>query len=182
MNLNDVVAAFVTGLTLSDVVFIVIAGITVLSALGVVLARNIVHSAVFLVITFLGVAAVYFQLNAGFLGLVQIMVYAGAISVLMIFAIMLVMDVEPQETNLFNKSVPTILTGGYVGVLFFAGMTGAIAFTKWPVSSVKAGDAGADLLAGLMLGKYVVPFEVAAILLLVAVVGAIILARGVEDK
>jgi NADH-quinone oxidoreductase subunit J len=182
VSLTNAVATFLTGLTLSDAVFIVIAGITVLAALGVVLSKNIVHSAVFLVITFLGVAGIYFQLNAGFLGLVQIMVYAGAISVLMIFAIMLVMDVEPEETNLFNQSVPTILTGGYVGFLLFAGLAGAIAFSKWPISSVPANDTGVDLLAGLMLGKYVVPFEVAAILLLVAVVGAIILAKGVEEK
>lgn len=174
--------AFLNGFTLSDAVFIVIAGITLLSALGVILSRNIVHSAILLVITFLGVAAVYFELNAGFIGLVQIMVYAGAISVLMIFAIMLVMDVDPNETNLFNTHLPTVLSGGYAGILLVAGLVGAIWFTKWPLSTVKAGDQGVGLLADLMLGKYVVPFEVAAVLLLVAVVGAIVLARGVDEK
>jgi NADH-quinone oxidoreductase subunit J len=179
---GDAVSAIINGFTISDAVFIMIAGITILAALGVVLSRNIVHSAILLVVTFLGVAGIYFSLNAGFVALVQIMVYAGAISVLMIFAIMLVMNVEPEKTNLFNASLPTILTGGYVGILLFCGLAGAIAFSKFSISPVKASDTGVDLLAGLMLGKYVVPFEVAAILLLVAVVGAIILARGVQDK
>lgn len=169
-------------MSLNDLVFIALAGITLLAALGVVLSRNIMHAALLLVLTFLGVAGIYFQLNAGFIGLVQIMVYAGAISVLMIFAIMLVMDVEVSRTNLFNQSIPTIMTGGYVGVLLAAGLVGAIWFTKWPLSPVQAGDQGVELLAGLMLGKYVVSFEVAAILLLVAVFGAIFLAKGVEDK
>lgn len=180
--MGDAVSAIISGITLSDVVFVVLAAITILAALGVVLARNIVHSAIFLVLTFLGVAGIYFQLNAGFVGLVQIMVYAGAISVLMIFAIMLVMDVEAEKTNLFNVSIPTIIAGAMVGCLLFVGLAGSIVFSKFPVSAVKSSDQGVDLLAGLMLGKYVVPFEVAAILLLVAVVGAIILARGVEDK
>lgn len=180
--MGDAVSAIVNGFTLSDAVFIVIAGITILAALGVVLTRNIVHAAIFLVVTFLGVAGIYFQLNAGFIGLVQIMVYAGAISVLMIFAIMLVMDGEAGKTNLFNASLPTMLIGGYVGFLLFCGLAGAIWVSKFPISPAKVSDTGVDLLAGLMLGKYVVPFEVAAVLLLVAVVGAIILARGVEDK
>jgi len=168
--------------SLNDLVFIALAIITLLSALGVVLSRNIMHAALFLVLTFLGVAGIYFQLNAGFIGLVQIMVYAGAISVLIIFAIMLVMDVEIGKTNLFNQSVPTILTGGYVSLLLISGLVGAIWFTKWPLSSIQAVDQGVDKLAGLLLGPYVVSFEVAAILLLVAVFGAIILAKGVEDK
>jgi len=180
--MGDVISGFITGITLSDVVFIVIAAIMILAALGVVLARNIVHSALFLVLTFLGVAGIYFQLHAGFIGLVQIMVYAGAISILMIFAIMLVMDVEPKKTNLFNVSIPTIIAGGMVGCLLFLGLTGSIGFSEFPISAAKSSDQGVDLLAGLLLGKYVVPFEVAAILLLVAVVGALILAKGVEDK
>lgn len=169
-------------MSLNDLVFIALAGITLLAALGVVISRNIVHSALFLVLAFLGVAGIYFQLNAGFVGLVQIMVYAGAISVLIIFAIMLMMDVEASRTNLFNQSVPTIMTGGYVGILLAAGLVGAIWFTKWPLAAAQVGDQGVEKLAGLMLGKYVVSFEVAAILLLVAVFGAIILAKGVEDK
>ncbi|HWQ76876.1 MAG TPA: NADH-quinone oxidoreductase subunit J [Syntrophomonas sp.] len=167
-------------MSLNDIVFIVLAGITLAAALGVVLTRNIIHSALFLVLTFLGVAGIYFQMDAGFLGLVQIMVYAGAISVLMIFAIMLVMQADVSKTNLFNRSVPTIMAGSYTGALLTAALIGAIWFTKWPLSRVPSRDQGVENLAGLLLGQYVIPFEVAAILLLVAVFGAIILAKGEE--
>ncbi|MFA7078870.1 MAG: NADH-quinone oxidoreductase subunit J, partial [Syntrophomonas sp.] len=66
------------GITLNDVVFVGVSGLTILAALGVVLSRNIIHSALALILTFLGVAVTFFQLGAGFIGLVQILVYAGA--------------------------------------------------------------------------------------------------------
>ncbi len=170
-------------MNLNDAVFILLAVITVGAALGVVISKNIVHSALLLVLTFLGVAGLYFQMNAGFIGLVQILIYGGAISVLIIFAIMLVMDVEVEKTNLPSPSIPRRMAGVYLSVLLTAALGIAIWFTRWPLG--QAGDKSFDemaLLADLMLGKYVVAFEVAAILLLVAVVGAIILAKGADEK
>jgi len=166
----------------ADVAFILIAGFTLLTALGVVLLRNIVHSAIMLVFSFLGVAGIYFTLNAGFLGLVQIMVYAGAISVLIIFAIMLVMKDDPEKTNLPSPNIPNILSGGYLTALLVAALVGSIWFTKFPVKVVPASGDDLGILANLMLGDYVVPFEAAAVLLLVAVVGAIILAKGADQE
>ena len=173
-------------ITLHDLVFAALAGLTIFGALGVVLCRNIVHSALFLVLTFLGVAAFFFDLGAGFLGLVQILVYGGAISVLIIFAIMLVMDVKADRTNLFNPNLLTIIFGSITAVM----LTGGVAISIWfsslaprlgnPAPAAVNDAVGA--LAELLLGNYVVAFEVAAILLLLAVVGAIMLARGVEEK
>jgi len=170
-------------MNLNDAVFILIAAVTIGSALGVVAAKNIVHSALLLVVTFLAVAGLYFQMNAGFLGLVQILIYGGAISVLIIFAIMLVMDTEVERTNLPSSNLPRRLGGLYVSILLTITAGAAIWFTRWPLAG--AGSKGWDemaVLADLMLGKYVVAFEVAAILLLVAVVGAIILAKGADEK
>lgn len=170
-------------MNLNDAVFILIAAVTIFSALGVVASKNIVHSALLLVVTFLGVAGLYFQMNAGFIGLVQILIYGGAISVLIIFAIMLVMDTEVEKTNLPSPSIPRRLGGLYLSILLTAAAGAAIWFTRWPLAG--AGSKGLDemtVLADLMLGKYVVAFEVAAILLLVAVVGAIILAKGADEK
>ncbi|MGI5911589.1 MAG: NADH-quinone oxidoreductase subunit J [Syntrophomonadaceae bacterium] len=163
-------------MSLSDVVFIVIALITIVAALGVVGLKNIVHSALSLVLSFLGVAAIYFQLEAGFLGLVQILVYAGAISVLVIFAIMLVMDKDPNETNPSHHRQKYY--GGFIAFLVTLGLGTAIYNTIWPVSLTSLPEDGVGELAQLLMGDYVVAFEVAAILLLVAVVGAIILAKG----
>jgi NADH-quinone oxidoreductase subunit J len=142
-----------------------------------------VHSALFLVLTFLGVAGVFFELNASFLGLVQILVYGGAISILIIFAIMLVMNVKANQTNLSNPSQATHLWGVYLVALLTLALAGSIWYSNLPqVVQGKAANDALGALAGLMLGKYVVAFEVAAILLLLAVVGAIILARGAEEK
>jgi len=169
-------------MNLNDAVFILLVLITIGSALGVVASKNIIHSALLLVLTFLGVAGLYFQMNAGFIGLVQILVYGGAISVLIIFAIMLVMDVEPEKTNLSTPSLGRRMWGVYLVVLLIIALGASIWYTRWPLAMSAAGADEMTVLANLMLGKYVVAFEVAAILLLVAVVGAIILAKGADDK
>jgi NADH-quinone oxidoreductase subunit J len=169
-------------ITINDGVFVIISGLIILSALGVVFSRNIIHSALFLVLAFLGVAGIFFELDAGFLGLVQILVYAGAISVLIIFAIMLVMNVEAKKTNLPNPSLKTHLWGIYLAALLTIALGASIWNSELPqVKGLAVSDAVGSL-AELMLGNYVVAFEVAAVLLLLAVVGAIILARGVEEE
>lgn len=167
-------------MNLSDLVFIVTALVTVTAAMGVVGFRNIVHSALSLVLSFLGVAAIYFQLEAGFLGLVQILVYAGAISVLIIFAIMLVMDQDANETNLSH--VRKKYWGGLIALLVTLGLGAAISSSTWPEALGSMPEDSVGALAELLMGDYVVAFEVAAILLLVAVVGAIILAKGAGEN
>lgn len=166
-------------MNLSDLVFIVTALITVVAALGVVGFKNIVHSALSLVLSFLGVAAIYFQLEAGFLGLVQILVYTGAISVLIIFAIMLVMDQDANETNLSHRKQKYY--GGFIALLVTLSLGTAISSSTWPKSIGPLPEDSVGAIAELLMGDYVVAFEVAAILLLVAVVGAIILAKGAGE-
>lgn len=167
---------------LYDLTFAAIALFTIITALGVVFCRNIVHSALFLVLCFLGVAAVYFQLNSGFIGLVQILVYAGAISILIIFAVMLVMDRAPSRTNLPIPGAKRHMAVGYVILLFTAFLGISVGLTEWPVADTVARADEVKVIADLLLGEYVVAFEAAAILLLIAVVGAIILAKGAEDR
>jgi NADH-quinone oxidoreductase subunit J len=130
----------------------------------------------------LGVAGVYFQLGAGFLGLIQILVYASAISVLIIFAVMLVMNVEVEKTNLPNPNKKTILWGIFLTALLILALGASIWYSELPQVNGLAARDTVGSLAELMLGNYVVAFEAAAILLLLAVVGAIILARGVEEE
>lgn len=169
-------------MNIDQLVFLAVSAFTVAAALAVVLSRNIVHSALALILTFLGVAVTFFDLDAGFLGLVQILVYAGAVSVLMIFAIMLVMNPEPASTNPSTPSRSTHLLGGLLAWLMVIGLGIAIGFTGWPSSPVGPGEQDAvGALANLLLGNYVVAFEAAAILLLLAVVGAIILAKGADQ-
>jgi len=168
--------------SLNDLVFVAMALVIVVAATGVVMLKNIVHSALSLILAFVGVAGIYFQLSAGFIGLVQIMVYAGAISVLIIFAIMLVMDKSVEKTNLFSPNIIRLLAGMGLTFLLFVTLGVAIWFTKFPVVSAEGPVDAVGMLANLFMGDYVIAFETAAILLLVAVIGAIILAKGAEDK
>lgn len=168
-------------MNLDQLVFLAISGFTITAALAVVWSRNIVRSALALILTFLGVALTFFNLGAGFLGLVQILVYAGAVAVLIIFAIMLVMKPDPGTTNPTTPNRDTHFLGGLLAWLVVIGLGLAIGFTTWP--SLPAGpvdDDAVGALAQLLLGNYVVAFEAAAILLLLAVVGAIILAKGAD--
>jgi NADH:ubiquinone oxidoreductase subunit 6 (subunit J) len=168
-------------MSLNDAVFLVLAGSTIAGALGVVSSRNIIHSALYLILAFLGVAGIYFTLGAGFLGLVQILVYAGAVAVLIIFAIMLVMDGPAENSNQPPPGRETRFWGITLAALLTLILGGTITSSRLgPTVVAPAGIDTVGALAELMLGRYVVAFEAVAILLLLAVVGAIILARGVE--
>ena len=157
-------------------IFYVLAAITIVGALGVVLSRNVVHSALFLVLSFIGVASIYFCIGAEFLGAVQLMVYSGAVAVLVVMAIMLTRRTSMAESNPSQKLFRRIVSAILAGALFlFIG--GGIAIEKLPAGEL-ADATGASEIARLMLGTYVLPFERAAVLLLVAMVGALILARG----
>lgn len=167
-------------MSLTDVVFVATALVTILAALAVVSSRNIIHSALFLVLSFLGVAAIYFQLNAGFIGLVQILVYAGAISILLIFAIMLVLDRDTKESNMPDPKGTVI--GAIIAGLITALLACSIMASNWSSAAGKLTEDAIGSIAVLLMGDYVIAFEVAAVLLLVAIVGAIILAKGAGDK
>lgn len=167
-------------MNIGDLVFIATAGITVLASLGVVISKNMIHSALLLVLSFLGVATIYFQLNAGFLGLVQIMVYAGAISVLIIFAIMLVMTPDVKQSNPSDKKGSLI--GVIIAGLFTCLVSISIVASKWAASAENVLENPIGILAELLMGDFVIAFEVAAVLLLVAIVGAIMIAKGADEK
>lgn len=164
-------------------VFYAIAALVILSALGVVISRNIIHSALLLVVSFVGIAMCFFELQAGFLGLMQILIYGGAVSVLLIFAVMLVMQERTDATNPpLTRTAPLVISV-VIGLSLLGGLMAAILSSHLPPAGMlePIPDAVAAL-AGLMLGDYVLAFELAAILLLVAVAGAIVLARGEEER
>lgn len=164
---------------LSIVLFYLFAVLIIGSALMMVISTNIVHSALWMVSTFVGVACIYVMLYADFLALVQLLVYVGAISVLMVFGVMLTRRGNINESNLFNRYK---IVGGIVVFGLFLVMERFILNTKWVISNVNPVQTTVPQLADLMLKDYVVPFEVAAILLLIAMVGAIIIGKGVSDS
>lgn len=159
------------------VFFFVLAGFTVAAALLVVLRRNIVHSAVALIFAFCGVAGIYVLLDAEFLGAVQVLIYVGGITILLLFAIMLTTRIAAR-VDVFNEQVglSALIAVGITAVLVYASVTG-IQMAGEPPPPIETTPA----LGRLLLTNHVLPFEVASVLLLAAMVGAIILARREKE-
>jgi NADH-quinone oxidoreductase subunit J len=162
---------------MQSVIFAILAGITLGSALMVVTSRNLLHSALWLIASFFGIAGVFILLQAEFLAVVQVLIYIGAISMLIIFAIMLTRRIMDPQQPRFNSQWGIV--GGFAALLF-VGLATVVTRVAWPVA---AGEVPADAIAQLgvdFVGIYAVPFEVASVLLVVAMIGAIIIARERE--
>ena len=158
----------------ASVAFWVLGIIAVLAALAVVLLRDVFRAALSLVLCFLMVAGIYITLSADFLAVVQVLVYVGAISVLIILAIMLTREVQRgSPSNRFR------LPAFFVAVLFFAGIAYAMLRTPWQVSSTPPLEPTTPAIAGLLFGPggFILPVEIAPVLLLAAILGAVVLVR-----
>jgi NADH:ubiquinone oxidoreductase subunit 6 (subunit J) len=165
MSLNDV---------LYYLVFFLLAAVTLIAGLLVVTLRNVVHSALALVGAFFGVAGLYLLLEAEFLAVVQVLIYVGAISVLILFAIML--------TRGLMSSVETGVNGQWaaaalIAIFLFLGMLLVAARGPWPVDTQAITTDLVPRLGTLLVTTYVLPFEVVSVLLLGALVGALLIAR-----
>jgi NADH-quinone oxidoreductase subunit J len=157
-----------------QLVFLFFAAVTVVGALAVVLVRNLFHAALWLAVTFLSVASLFIVLNADFVGLSQVIVYVGAISVLMLFAIMLTEDVVGARGLSLRSAWPAALPVA-------AGV--CVVLVRWfaryawlpPQPPKPGGTAGTIGLA--FIQKYLFAFELASVILLAALIGAIYLAK-----
>ena len=148
------------------------------SALLVVTRRNPVHSAIFLIITLLSVALLYLQLHAEFIAAVQIILYIGGIMVLFLFVIMLVkLDVATRQAP-FNRQW---LVAGVAALVLLGELVGAIYLGKGtailPQAPPGALQPNTELIGRTLYQNYMLPFEIASLLLLVAMVGAVLMAR-----
>ncbi len=146
------------------------------AALGVVLLNNVVYSAFLLGGTFISVAGLYLLLNADFVATAQVLIYVGAVNVLILFAIMLVnkrQDFVPLPNSWIRKAATAIVCTG-----LFALLSTMVLTTPWSVSAVPAaGDTSIVTIGKHFFTDYLLPFEVASVLLLMALIGAVILAR-----
>tara|TARA_B100000315_G_C14595801_1_gene599163 strand:- start:3350 stop:3850 length:501 start_codon:yes stop_codon:yes gene_type:complete len=157
--------------------FYFIAALSVTTALMVVLSRNAVYSAVLLVITFFLLAVQYLLLEAYFLAVLEVLVYAGAIMVLFVFVIMLLnVGKEEKLPKLiqFQKALSVFLV-----VLFFIGVSLLVmnGSNELHVTSVQSSMGNVSALGTALFSKYLFPFEIASLLLLVALIGTVFLAK-----
>jgi NADH-quinone oxidoreductase subunit J len=165
-------------MTLYDIVFYFFAVITIVSGSIVVMSRNIIYSAFSLLFTFFGVAGLYVLLNADFLAVTQLLIYVGGILVLLLFGVMLtnkVIDVE-MKTGVLQTYPAAIICGITAGALLVVFWS-----TDWNVvQNDGVMTSTSHTLGEMFMTSYVLPFEIASIVLLVALVGAAMIAR--RDK
>ena len=157
-----------------EIAFWILAVVSVAAALAVVLLRNVFRAALALVLCLLAVAGIYVTLSADFLAIVQILIYVGGISVLIILAIMLTRDVQQGSPS--NKlRIPALI----VAILFLGAVGYATTNTIWQVSGAPPVEPTTAGLAGKLFGEggFILPMEIAAVLLLAAILGAIVLVR-----
>jgi len=162
-------------------IFVVLTAITLGGALGVVTSRNILHGALYLVLSLSGVVGYYVLLNAGFLAAVQLLIYIGAIAILILFAIMLSRGIMAQRQSQRNEQW---WMAALVTLLIFVVLAVVLWQVQWPVADAAALAAPSSSLNQLgqdLMGPYMIPFEVASVLLLVALVGAVVLARETTE-
>jgi NADH-quinone oxidoreductase subunit J len=155
------------------VAFYVLAILTLGSALMVATVRDLVHAVLFLVLSFVGVAGLYITLSADFVAVVQVLIYVGAISVLMLFAILLTPR-SGRDNAPVTFAAPIAVLAGLVGaVIIFVGLE-----TNWAkTDGGNQFETTAAQIGEALLDPYVIPFEVASVLLVVAMLGAILLVR-----
>jgi NADH-quinone oxidoreductase subunit J len=162
---------------LLQVIFILISTATLVAALVVVTSRNLFHSAIFLTAAFFGIAALYILLEAEFLAIVQVLVYVGAVATLIVFAIMLSRGGLQGAMRSTNDQWRIIAAGA--ALLFVLLMT-LLNRVVWPTTGAAPASDVIAQLGQAFVGRYVIPFEVASVLLVVALIGAIIIAREKE--
>ena len=156
-----------------QIIFIIVAAVTLGAAIMVVSARSLVHSALWLVLSLFGVAVLYVLLNAGFFAVAQVLIYIGAIAILFIFAVMLTRQVAKDSRPQLNGNwwLALLIGGGFFAVLLML-------FSKWgsfqTLPQALADEGGVlPALGEALVTTYLLPFEIASVLLVAALIGAI---------
>ncbi|RTZ94210.1 MAG: NADH-quinone oxidoreductase subunit J [Deltaproteobacteria bacterium] len=167
------------------VIFIIVSLLAIVSSLLMITRRNTIHSALFMVLAFVASAILYLLLGCQFMAMIQVIVYAGAVMMLIIFVIMM-LDLSKEE-KLKMKVTKTKIAGVIVSVLFMMMLILMAAFNsvKGKMGTLASiGDA--KTIGSLLFTRFLLPFEVASILLLAAMVGAVMLSKkkafGGEDQ
>ena len=165
-------------MSFEDILFFIIALTTVGSAAVVVLSRSLIYSAFSLLFTFLGVAIIYVFLGADFLAATQVLIYVGGILVLLLFGVMLTHRL--YSLNLKTETFQ-ILPGLLIASAVFVSLALVATNTKWKFVARQPVQPTTEAIGTLFMTQYLLPFEVASILLLVALIGAAMLVRRRTD-
>jgi NADH-quinone oxidoreductase subunit J len=161
------------------VIFFGVGFVTIITSLLVITRKNPIHSALFLVMTFLGVAVLYLLLQSPFIAIVQVIVYAGAIVMLIVFVLML-LDLE-EELRSGLKLLYSKVIGGVLAVFFLLAIVYSVSATgptgKMGSATPAQMSANVKSMGEMLLTRFLLPFEIATILLVAAIIGAVVLSK-----
>jgi NADH-quinone oxidoreductase subunit J len=166
--------------TVAEVIFYILAILVIVASIGVVTVPNVVHAALFLILSLLGVSGFYILLSNEFLALVQILIYAGTISILVLLGLMLT---RGREQNL-----PTVGAGAQwplalIGSLVLGGvLLTAVLDVEWPRDNGIVTLVDINTLGGALFRDWLLPFELVSVLLTVALIGAVVIAHRDEEE
>jgi NADH:ubiquinone oxidoreductase subunit 6 (subunit J) len=160
------------------VVFWILALVTVGSAAVVVLSRSLIYSAFALLFTFFGVAGLYVLLGADFLAATQLLIYVGGILVLLLFGVMLTHKIYDLD---LRSEVTQPLAGWLIAMLIFVFLTATAVQTEWAAGAPRSPAPTTRTIGEMFMGPFLLPFEAASILLLVALMGAAMIVRRKKD-
>lgn len=154
------------------IAFWTLAALTLGAAAMIILVRNLLHAVLFLILSLIGMAGLFITLSADFVAVVQVLIYAGAIAVLMIFAVMLTpLSSRDNAGNILR--LPALVLSGLVA----AGVAFVAIETDWREAARGSFDTTAAAIGEALVSPFVLPFEIASVLLVAAMVGAIVLVR-----
>lgn len=164
-------------MVVNNTIFYIIAALIIFAALKMLFSTNLVHSILFMIVAFIGISFIYVMLQADYLAIVQILVYVGAISILFVFGVMLTKRISMDQSNKFNRYK---LLGFFIAIAFLSLLVRTIVITNFKTTTITSNVSTITQISKLMLGDYVIAFEASGILLLVSMIGAIIIGKGVR--
>jgi NADH-quinone oxidoreductase subunit J len=159
--------------------FAIIAALTLASAVAAMSLRNLVHCVLMLTVTFAGLAALYLQLGVQFVGFAQILIYIGAVAILIVFAILLTRSNEPPRQSIFST---TWIVGVGIAVIVFGVLGAMILSSRVVLGGVRPPpELTVRQIGEQLMNSYVLPLEVIGLLLTAALIGAVIIAMNEKE-
>ena len=165
-------------MTVAEIVFYLIAAVAIIGGIGVVTVPNVIHAAMFLVLSLLATAGFYILLSSEFLALVQILVYGGGVAVIILFGLMLTRGRELPLASSGAQWPAGLLASG----VLLVGLLTAVLDSEWPRQTGEVALISMQNLAGALFRDWLLPFEIASLVLTVALIGAIVISRQEEGE
>jgi NADH-quinone oxidoreductase subunit J len=164
---------------MAEAIFYLLSILAIAGALGTVTSQNVVHAALYLILSLLAVAGFYILLTNEFLALVQVLIYGGAVATIILFGIMLTRSRDLMPVT-FGES--TRLLGFLAGVILLGVILGAVLNTNWPRYAEQVTLVPLTAIGDALFKQWLLPFEIASVVLLVALIGAVVISRQEEGE